>query len=93
MVKSYRFLRASVVVFRVLAWVAVVVQVITGLILVVTGGEPVVIGGIDVPARVVGILNFVAAGLYFFSFQFIRHLIRLWLDIREALETSGGQAR
>ena len=81
--KSYKFLRVSAVAFKVLAWLALAVQVITGLILVVGGGPPVVIGGAEVPARVVGILNFVAAGMYFFSLWLMSNLIQLLLDIRE----------
>ena len=82
---SYKFLRVSVVVFKVLAWLALAVQSITGLMLIITGGEPVVVGGVDIPARVVGVLNFVAAGLYFYSMWLISSLVKLWLDIRENL--------
>ena len=85
MAKSYKFLHLSVTVFRILAYVALVVQVGAGLVLVVTGGDPVVIGNIDVPARVVGILNFVAAALYFFSLRLVSHVIQLLLEIRERL--------
>lgn len=86
--KSYKFLRVSVKVFKVLAWVSLVAQVVTGLILVVGGGEPVLIGGIDVPARVVGILNFVAAGMYFFTMWLVSNVLQLWLDIRDQLGRS-----
>ena len=81
--KSYKFLRVSAVAFRVLAWIALAVQVITGLVLVIAGGPPVGIGGVDVPARMVGVLNFVAAGMYFFSLWLMSNLIQLLLDIRE----------
>ena len=90
MVKSYKFLRVSVKVFKVLAWVALVAQIVTGLILVVGGGEPVLIGGIDVPARVVGILNFVAAGMYFFTMWLVSNVLQLWLDIRDQLARANG---
>lgn len=83
--QSYKFLRVSVVAFKVLAWVSLVLQVVTGIILLVVGGEPVSIGGINVPARVVGVLNFVVAGMYFFFLWLMANLIRLWLDIRERL--------
>lgn len=82
---KYKFLRVSVKVFKVLAWVSLVAQVVTGLILVVGGGEPVLIGGIDVPARVVGVLNFVAAGMYFFTMWLVSNVLQLWLDIRDQL--------
>lgn len=83
--QSYKFLRVSITVFKVLAWVTVAVQVVTGLILVVTGGEPVLIGGVEIPARLVGVLNFVAAGMYFFSLWLMSSLLRLLLDIRDRL--------
>ena len=83
--RPYKFLRVSVTVFKVLAWLTMVFQVITGLILVITGGEPIFIGGLELPTRVVGILNFVAAGVYFFSFWLMASLVRVVLDIRERL--------
>lgn len=82
---QYKFLRVSITVFKVLAWVSLALQVVTGIILLVVGGEPVLIGGISVPARVVGVLNFVVAIVYFFSLWLMANLIRLWLDIRERL--------
>ena len=92
MTEPYKFLRVSATVFKVLAWVTLVFQVITGLILVIVGGDPVVIGGIELPARVVGVLNFVAAGLYFFSLWLMSSIIRLLLDIRARLEKSSASS-
>ena len=88
--ESYKFLRASTVVFKVLAWVALILQVVTGLVLVIGGGEPVLIGGLEVPARLVGVLNFVAAAMYFFSLWLMKSLIQLLLDIRAAQTRSAG---
>ncbi len=89
MATSRKFLHVSVTVFKVLAWFALVVQVVTGLVLVIRGGEPVLIGGFDIPARVIGILNFVAAGMYFFSFGLMSHLIQLLLEVHERLSGTG----
>ena len=86
---QYKFLRVSVKIFKVLAWLSLVIQVVTGVILLVVGGDPVLIGGVNVPARVVGVLNFIVAVVYFFSLWLMASLIRLWLDIRERL--AGGQ--
>ena len=83
MAQSYKFLRVSVKVFKVLAWVAMIFQVITGLVLVIGGGEAVPLGGLEIPARVVGVLNFVAAAMYFFSMWLMSSLIQLLLDIRD----------
>lgn len=85
MAQPYKFLRVSTTVFKVLAWVTLAVQVVTGLILVVGGGEPVLIGGIELPARMVGVLNFVAAGMYFFSLWLMSAVIQLLLELRERL--------
>ena len=82
---SYKFLHFSAKFFKVLAWVALVFQVVTGLILVIFGGQPVLIGGVELPARIVGVLNFVAAGMYFFSLWLMSSLIQLLLDIRGRL--------
>ena len=77
-----KFLGISVKVFQVLAWLSLAVQLLVGLIILVVGGEPVPIGGAEIPARLVGVLNFVAAGIYWFLFMFISHLTRLLLDLR-----------
>ena len=87
-----RLLGASVVVFKVLAWVSLVLQVVVGLILMVTGGPAVPIGGVDVPARVVGILNCIAGAIYFFMLSLAAHVIRLLLDIRGRVEKLSGGA-
>ena len=90
MAQPDKFLQVSVAVFRVLAWVAMAVQVIVGLILLVVGGDSVLVGGVDVPARVVGVLNCVAGVIYFFSLSLIANLIHLLLDIRAHLPTEPG---
>jgi len=84
-----RFLRRSVVVFKVLAWLSLVLQVIVGMVVLVMGGEAVPLGGIDVPARVVGVLNFIAAAIYFFLFMFIAHITQVLLTL-SARRGAGG---
>ena len=90
MAQPYKFLQVSATIFKVLAFVALVVQVATGLILLVRGGEPVLIGGVELPVRFVGALNFVTAAMYFFSFWLMGSLIRLLLDIRGQLPGGTG---
>lgn len=90
MAEPYKFLKVSATVFKILAWVALAFQSITGLVLIITGGEPVLIGGAEIPARVVGALNFVAAGMYFFSLWLMSSLIRLLLDIRSHVASLRG---
>ena len=89
MKRGEKFLRAGVVVFKVLAWLSLVLQVLVGLSLLIGGGEAVPIGGVDVPARLVGILNCIAGAIYFFMLLLVANVIRLLLDIRERLEKGG----
>ena len=79
---EYKLVQTGVVVFKVLAWVSLVIQGALGLFLLIAGGDPVLVGGIDVPARVVGFLNTVAAGIYFFLLLLVSSVLRLLLDLR-----------
>lgn len=79
--QSEGFLRVSATIFKVLAWVALILQAVMGLILVIGGGPAVPIGGIDVPARVVGVLNLLAAVIYWFLFSFIAKVTQLLIDV------------
>ena len=76
-------LGASVVIFKVLAWVSLIIQAGVGLVVLVVGGQPVPIVGVEVPARVVGILNCIAGLIYFFVLLLVSKMIRLLLDIHE----------
>lgn len=91
--QSYSFLQLSVKVFKVLAWVALALQVATGLILLVTGGPGVPVGGVDIPARLVGVLNVFAALIYFFLFMFISNVTRLLLEVHAQLSGGASAAR
>ena len=84
-----RLLKASVTVFQVLAWVSMVIQVLVGLFVLVTGGPAVPIGGVDVPARAIGVLNCVAGVIYFFVLLLISHVIRVLLEIRDHVVKGG----
>ena len=79
---DYKFLSIGVVVFKVLAWVSLVIQVLLGIILLVTGGAAIPVGGLEVPARVIGLLNCVAAVIYFFILSLIANVIKLLLDLK-----------
>lgn len=88
MMQSRTFLKTSATVFAVLAWVSLVLQLVVGLIVLVMGGPPVFVGGAEIPARLVGVLNFVAAAIYWFLFMFISHATRALLDVHGKV-TSG----
>ncbi len=90
---GYKLLHVGATVFKVLAWVALVLQVVMGLILLVGGGDPVLIGGLEVPARVVGILNCISAVVYFFMFLLMSAVIRLLLELHARLPQTGSPGR
>ena len=75
------FLKVSAAIFKVLAWVVLVLQVGMGLILLIGGGPAVPIAGVEVSARIVGVLNFLAAAIYWFFFMFISKMTALLLDL------------
>ena len=83
---EYRIVRIGVIVFKVLAWLSLLIQGALGIVLLVTGGPPVPIGGVDVPARLVGVLNCVAAGIYFFLLLLIANVLKLLLEVRGRLD-------
>ena len=93
MKSEYRLLQVGVKIFKVLAWVSLVIQALLGLVLLVTGGSPVTIGGVDVPARIIGVLNCLASVIYFFMLSLVANVLRLLLDLREHVEKlSAGKA-
>ena len=87
--KEYKFLKVGVTLFKVLAWLSLVLQVVVGLVLLVAVGPAVPIGGVNVPARVVGLLNCIAGAIYLFMLLLVANVIRLLLDIREQVAKSG----
>ena len=82
------FLSKGAAVFALLAWVSLVLQLVVGLVVLVMGGPPVPIGGAEVPARVIGVLNFVAAAIYWFLFMFISKLTRVLLEVHAQVTKS-----
>ena len=79
--KEQKFLRISARVFQALAWVTVVLSVGSGLYLLIAGGDDIPLYGGYLPARVVGVLNFISAAVYWFSFTFLSKLIHIIVDI------------
>ena len=84
-----KFLGTSETVFAVLAWVSLVIQVVVGLAVLVMGGPAIPIGGAEIPARIIGILNFVAAAIYWFLFMFISSLTRAFADVHAQTTRTG----
>ena len=75
------FLRRSATVFLVLAWISMVAQVVYGVVLLVFGGAPVPLGGVEIPARASSVLVFLGAALNWFLLMFISRLTRLLLEM------------
>lgn len=88
MKEEYRTVRVGVIVFRVLAWLSLLIQGAAGIALLVTGGARVPVGDADVPARVVGVVFCLAAGLYFFLLLLIANVLKLLLEVRGRLDRS-----
>ena len=74
MAKSYGFLKAASTIFKILAWVALALLVVVGIVTVVTGGTA------DVP-RWTGLVFLVLGAWSFFQLFTFGSLIRLLLDL------------
>ena len=84
MKKGHKLIGAGVVVFKVLAWLALIVQEGVGLMLLFGGGPEVPIGGVvNVPARVVGLLSCFGGAIYFFLLLVLANVLSLLLDVHE----------
>ncbi len=90
MAKPYKFLQVSTIVFKVLAWVTLALYTVSGIALIITGGPPVPLLGIEVSARLFGAVYLLAGGANFYFLWLIRSLIQLFLEIRSQLP--GGTA-
>ncbi len=82
MARPYKFLQVSTMVFQVLAWVTLALYVISGIALIITGGPPVPLMGVEVPARLFGFIYLLAGGANCYFLLLVRHLIQIVLDIR-----------
>lgn len=81
MASDSAFLSKGAAVFAVLAWVSLGIQVVVGLMVLVMGGSPVPVAGVELPARLIGVLNFIAAAVYWFLFMFMSKLTRVILAV------------
>ena len=90
MAQPYKFLRVSTIVFKVLAWVTLALYAVSGIALIITGGPPVPLLGIEVSARLFGAVYLLAGGANFYFLWLIRSIIQLFLEIRSQLP--GGTA-
>ncbi len=90
MAQPYKFLRVSTVVFKVLAWVTLALYAVSGIALIVTGGPPVPLMGVEVSARLFGAVYLLAGGANFYFLWLIRSIIQVLLEIRSGLPGASG---
>lgn len=77
--KDYKFLKIGSVIFKVMAWVSVVVGVISAIVIFIGGGTP------EAP-RITGFVGLLLGLVYFFIFFIASEVIALLLDVRNKLE-------
>jgi len=70
----YKFLSVGSVIFKVLAWAAVIVGVISAVVIFIGGGTP------QAP-RLTGFVGLLLGAVYFFIFYTASEVIKLLLDI------------
>ncbi len=84
--KEYKFLKASRVIFKVLGWVALALGVITGIIVLVTGGGAPTMTpqGVEIPPtpKTAGLIFMVMGAFYFLILYTISEIISILLDIK-----------
>lgn len=95
--KSYGFLKAAKLIFKILAWFALGLGVIVGVIILVRGGGPAVTGVPGVPpapevasvTRAAGLVFLFIGGIYFLILFTISEIIGILLDIKADTKKSG----
>jgi len=84
--KEYKFLKSARMVFKILGWVALGLGVVTGAIVLVTGGGAPTITpqGIEIPAtpRMAGLIFMVMGAFYFLILYTISEVINILLDLK-----------
>lgn len=76
---TYKFLKLASTLFKVLAWVSVVVGVVSAVVIFIGGGTP------EAP-RTTGLIGLLLGIVYLFVFLTASEVITLLLDIRSKLD-------
>ncbi|MEE8317941.1 MAG: hypothetical protein V3S13_03425 [Candidatus Omnitrophota bacterium] len=79
---KYKFLKIGAVVFKGLAWLSVVIGVISGVIIFIGGGTP------EAP-RSTGFIGLLLGVVYYFLFFTASEVITLLLDVHNKLDKGG----
>ena len=80
MAEKYGFLKVSAVVFKILAWLVVILGVLGFIVILVGGGTP------EAP-RFTSVLALALGAIYFFIFYTASEMIKLLLDLAKGKET------
>lgn len=84
--KEYKLLKVSRTIFKILAWVILVLGVVVGVIVLIAGGGAIpaaVPGGVPAPApRAAGLVFMIMGAFYFFILYTISEIIGILLDIK-----------
>jgi len=84
--KEYKFLKIARMIFKVLGWLVLALGIVTGAIVLITGGGAPTITpqGIEIPAtpRVAGLIFMVMGAFYFFILYTISEIINILLDMK-----------
>lgn len=79
MEKKYKFLKVGSIVFKVLAWIALALGIVSCIVILVGGGTP------EAP-RVTSLIGLLLGAIYFFLFHVAGCVIRILLDIKEEIK-------
>jgi len=79
MEKRDKFLKVGSVIFKVLAWIALILGVVSCIVILVGGGTP------EAP-RVTSLIGLLLGAIYFFLFYTAGCVIRVLLDIKENIK-------
>lgn len=79
MEKKYKFLKVGSIIFKVLAWVALALGIISCVVIFIGGGTP------EAP-KFTGLIGLLLGAIYFFLFHVAGCVIRILLDIKEEIK-------
>jgi len=93
--KEYKFLKVARIIFKVLAWIVLVLGVIVGLVAIITGGT-LPGGAVTTPQgmpvspgqqRAAGVVMMLMSALYFLIIYTISEIIGILLDMKASCGT------
>jgi len=84
--KEYKFLKAARMIFKILGWVMLALGIVTGIIVLITGGGAMTItpDGMEIPPtpKAAGLVFMVMGAFYFLVLYTISEIIAILLDLK-----------